>query len=132
MTLIHYPTPERIIEYNLLALAVLKAKKADRPAVLSKPKLFGIVDACKDKEGDIYDKAVVLLQGIVKQHPFASGNRRTAVIVVKDFLLENGEKLAVKDDPTQARVLLGIREDFYTTEETKDWLKHGRIREFKR
>ena len=130
--IIHYPTVERIIEYNLLALAVLKAKKADKAAVLNKPRLFEIIDACKEQEGDIFDKAVVLLQGIVKQHPFASGNRRTAVIVAKDFLVTNGEKLAVKDDPEQARVLLGIREDFYTQEEIKEWLKHGSIREFKR
>ena len=86
--------------------------------MLSKPKIFDVIDACKEKDGDIYDKAVVLLTGIIKGHPFASGNRRTAFIVAKDFLLNNGEKFGVKDDPSQARVLLGIREDFYMSETT--------------
>jgi len=39
---IYYPTPSLLTEYNLLALAVLKVKKADKAAVLSKPKLFDI------------------------------------------------------------------------------------------
>jgi len=67
---INYPTPERIIEYNLLALAVLKVKKADKPAVLSKSKLFDVIDGCKEKDGDVYDKAVVLLTGIIKKSSF--------------------------------------------------------------
>jgi len=42
-----YPSPERIIAYNLFAISVLKAKKADKAAVLSKPKIEQIIEQCK-------------------------------------------------------------------------------------
>ncbi|MEK6867859.1 MAG: hypothetical protein AABX98_03495, partial [Nanoarchaeota archaeon] len=70
--------------------------------------------------------------GLVQKHPFASGNRRTALIVTKYFLLENNQKFFVEDQPKQARVMQGIRENYYSHEEVKEWLKNGKIREFKR
>lgn len=32
----------------------------------------------------------------------------------------------------QARVMIGIRENYYADQELKEWLKHGNIREFRR
>ena len=69
---------------------------------------------------------------MIQKHPFASGNRRTAFIAVKDFLLKNNELLGIKDNPEQARIMIGIRENFYKDEELKEWLKHGKIRKFER
>jgi len=115
-----------------LALEFIKVKKADQPKVLSHVRIMEVVKACQDKEGDIYDKAVVLLKGLVQKHPFASGNRRTAFIAVKDFVLSNNSKFDIKDDPSYARVMQGVREDYYSDEELKEWIKNGKIREFKR
>ena len=129
---VKYPAVERIIEYNVLALTLIKVKKADRPAVLSSGRLDLIIKNCKELEGDLYDKAVCLLKGIIQLHPFASGNRRTAFIVTKEFLKENGGKFNIEDDPQQAKVMLGIRENYYTYEEIKEWIKHGKIKAFKR
>jgi death-on-curing family protein len=127
-----YLTVERIIEYNILAIKIIQVKKSDKAEVLSRSRLMEIVKGCKEENGDIYDKAVFLLKGVVKKHPFASGNRRTALIAVKDFLLLNEETLGVKDDPDQARVLVGVRENFYKDEELKEWLKNGKIKKFER
>jgi len=127
-----YPTVEKVIEYNVLALKLIKVKRADQPKILSHQKIVGIIEETKDSEGDIYDKAVVLLKGLIQKHPFASGNRRTAFIVTKEFLLKNNAAFKVKDDPAHARVMQGIREDYYTQEEIKEWIKHDKIREFKR
>lgn len=132
MSKIIYPTPEKIIEYNLLVLSVIKVKKSDKADVLSYQRILNCVEGCKNAEGDVYDKAVYLMKCLIQQHPFASGNRRTAFIVTKDFLLKNKAKFKVKDDPKYARVMLGIRENFYKDEEIKEWLKTGDIREFKR
>ncbi len=132
MKLIAYPTPERIMEYNLLALSLVKAKKADKSEVLSYKKLADATEECKTHEGDIYDKAVFLLKRLIQGHPFAIGNRRTAFIVAKDFLLSNGGNFAIHDNPEQARVMLGIRETYYTDAEIKGWIKNGEIRQFKR
>ncbi len=129
---IQYPAEDKIIEYNVLALTIIKVKKADRPAVLSIERLSLIIKNCKELEGDAYDKAVCLLKGIIQLHPFASGNRRTAFIVTKEFLKENGSKFNIEDEPKQAKVMLGIRENYYTDEEIKEWIKHGKINPFKR
>ena len=129
---IKYPTPERIIEYNILALELIKVKKADQPKVLSLPRIKEILEACENNPGDIYDKAVILLKGLVQKHPFASGNRRTAFIAVKDFMGRNKSRLLIEDEPHCARVMLGVREGYYTDQEIKGWIKHGKIREFKR
>jgi len=113
-------------------LTVIKVKKADSPKVLSLLKISKVVDGCKDLKGDIYDKAVVLMKGIVCGHAFDSGNRRTAFIVTKYFLVMNDKKLGIKDDPKNARTMLGIREGYYSDEEVKRWLKNGKVKEFKR
>ena len=130
--MIKYPSVEKIIEYNLLALTVIKIKKADRSEVLSRGKLDYTVARCKELEGDLYDKAVYLFKTLIQLHPFASGNRRTAFIVTKGFLTENGGNFNIEDNPIQAQVMLGIRENYYLDEELKEWIKNGKIKDFKR
>lgn len=132
MSEITYPSSEKIIEYNLLVLKLIRVKKADEAKVLSKTKIMEVLDECEETEGDVYDKAVCLLRGLIQKHPFASGNRRTAFIVVKEFLLANHANFHVKDDPHYAKVMQGIRENFYEDKEIKEWIKNGKIREFKR
>ena len=127
-----YLAPEKIIEYNFLALTLIEAKKADKAQVLSKSKLIDITEGCKKVEGSIYDKAAYLLKQLIQQHPFASGNRRTAFIAVKEFVMSNKCKFNIKDDPKQAKVMTGIREGFYTHEEIKGWIKNGKIKPFTR
>lgn len=127
-----YPTPERITEYNLFVLTVIDAKKGDKAEVLSHRKIVDIVEGCKNLEGDIYDKAVFLMKSLIQKHPFASGNRRTAFIATKDFLTDNHAKFNIMNDPLNARVMIGIRESYYTDFEIKEWIINGAIREFRR
>ena len=127
-----YPTPERIIEYNILALDIIKIKRADKPKVLSYQKISEAINNCTEADDNIYVKAAVLLKELVQKHPFASGNRRTAFVTVKDFLLMNNSKFRIKDEPAYAKVMTGIREGFYSNEEIKEWLKNGKIKEFRR
>ena len=95
-------------------------------------KLKGLIEDCKNKEGDIYDKAVTLLKGLIQKHAFASGNRRTAFVVTKEFLLNNQAKFRIKNDPKYAKVMLGIREHYYSEDEIKEWIRNGEIKEFRR
>ncbi|MBI4739846.1 type II toxin-antitoxin system death-on-curing family toxin [Candidatus Woesearchaeota archaeon] len=132
MTDIIYPTPERIVEYNVLVLEIVKVKKADNPKVLSTSKLREAIAECEDNPGDVYDKAAVLMKGLVQKHPFASGNRRTAFVATKEFILKNNAKFAISDDPDSAKVMQGLRENYYSHEELKEWIQHGKIRGFKR
>src|SRR3989344_9197023 len=128
----YYPTIERVQEINLLVLSLVMVKKADEPKLLSASKLHEVISQCEELEGDVYDKAVILLKGIIQKHPFASGNRRTSFAVTKEFVLKNGEGFKIKYDREEAREMQGIRENYYTNEELKEWIKNGKIKSFKR
>jgi len=51
---------------------------------------------------------------------------------MKYFLLINNAKTKISDDPSNSRIMLGIREGYYSNEEIKEWIKNGKVREFKR
>ncbi len=132
MKIIVYPSIEKIIEYNVMVLHLIKVKKADTPKVLNRQGISKVIKECRKTKGDIYDKATALLKGLTQKHPFASGNRRTAFVVTKEFILQNSKKFKILDSPKYARVMIGIREGYYSDKEIKEWIKNGKIREFKR
>ena len=132
MIKITYPSVDDIIEFNALMLSIIRVKKADQHKVLSEGKIADCIEEAEDCEGDLYDKAAVLMFMLVKNHPFASGNRRTAFVTAKEFILKNKGKFKIPDDPLYARVMIGIRERYYSTEEIKEWIKNGKIRKFER
>ena len=129
---IKYLTAQDMIELNVLALDLIKTKKADKSEVLSYQKIREVADGCEQLEGDIYDKAAHLLKKLIKQHAFASGNRRTAFIAAKHFLLLNNTEFNITDEPEYAKIMTGIRENYYSDDEIKQWIKNGQIKEFKR
>lgn len=132
MTDLIYPTEDKIIEFNVLVLNIIKVKKADTAKVINHFNISKAIEDCKHYEGDLYDKGTVLMKKIVNGHPFASGNRRTAFITTKYFIKENKGKFKIKDDPDYAKVMVGIRENYYLHDEIKNWIKNGKIRLFKR
>jgi len=127
-----YPTPERVIELNALAICVIAAKKADTHEVLSRQKIVGVLDECEDSDADGYGKAAILMEGLIRAHAFASANRRTAFLAAKEFLEKNGKTMQIPDSEQQARVMTGIREGYYGTDEVARWMEHGIIRKFER
>jgi death on curing protein len=124
-----YLSSEELVKVNELVLQEIKVRKADRPRVLSKAKLDRILESVRETEGDVHDKAAALLVGLIRGHPFASGNRRTAFVATRLFLEQNGGKMKVEHDP---KILQGIREEFYTTPEIKSWLKGDAVKGFAR
>ncbi|MGN7764266.1 type II toxin-antitoxin system death-on-curing family toxin [Paenibacillus sp. 22594] len=48
---------------------------------------------------DIFDKSAALLESVVKNHCFYNGNKRTAYLVTKSFLILNGYYLRMKREP---------------------------------
>jgi death-on-curing family protein len=129
---IKYISKEKLIELNILVLNQIKVKKADKAEVLSYSKIDEIINLSKNKKGDLYDKAIVLLKHIIKSHAFASGNRRTAFVTTKYFITENKGKFRIKNIPENANVMQGIREDFYSDNEIKEWILNGEIKRFER
>jgi len=126
------PKIQEIIDLNKKIIEKIKVKKADQAKVLSIDKLQNVTNECKKIKGDVYDKAVCLIKGISKNHPFASGNRRTAFAISKKIIEDENKKFNVENSGKQAKTLQGIREDFYDDKEIKEWFKTGKIRKFKR
>jgi death-on-curing family protein len=129
MARIIYPSADELVETNERMLMQIQAKRADHHGVLSRKKLEDAIEKTRSEEGDLYDKAAVLLTKLVRGHAFASGVRRTAYAATISFLRINGERPRVSHDP---KILTGVRERFYTKDEVKSWLKGDAIRPFSR
>ena len=129
---ISYPEIDEIIEFNLLVLGLFRVKKADQHQVLSRQKIASVLKECRESHGDVYTKAAALMRGLSSAHAFASGNRRTAFVATKDFVLRNGHGFAIPDDPDYAEVMRGIREGKYSDAEIREWISNGKIRKHER
>jgi death-on-curing protein len=68
-------------DHSLLDSAVHRAQQS----------VFG-----EDANPSLFDKASALLESLVKNHCFHNGNKRTAYLVVKTFLLLNGFQLRME------------------------------------
>jgi len=71
------------------------------PGVINKSNLASIVERPniiidnKEMYPDVYSKAASLLEGIIRWHPFADGNKRTALLVMIYFLKLEGYGMAL-------------------------------------
>lgn len=128
------PNYDSIVSLNKIALVLYPDKKSDQHEVLNEKKIRRIVNDMTKSEGDIYDRMIVLLRGLTTQHPFASGNRRTALFSSIHFLKANGIDVFIKNNPHNSVVLLALRNvpDYYSDEELKTWFQTGKIREYVR
>jgi len=72
-----YPTLEEVIEANRLLLQRIRVRKADRHGVLmgkvGREKIRKAIEDLESLNGDIYEKAAVLLIGIVRGHLSRAG-----------------------------------------------------------
>ncbi len=127
--MVTYLTREEVIAINKETLNNIKVKKADSFKVLSVLKINKVLESAETAPGDVYDKAVMLLKGLVQEHPFASGNRRTAILSTIRFPRMNSLEPKIKE---KAKILQGIRENYYSGAEIKKWLQGGEVRDFKR
>ncbi len=115
-----FPTVRQIVEINRRILEEIRVDKRDRHVVWSEEAIHDALSESRRAQGDIYDKAAVLVMELVKRHPFKSGNRRTAVAAASYFLSENGHPPVTGGDP---KILAGIRLGIYNRAQVKAWLK---------
>lgn len=128
---IKYPTEDQVIETNRVILDEIKVSPSEKHNLLSRDDISKAISKARDFKDNIWGKAAVLLQELIREHAFLNGNRRTAFAVTKVFLEENGKSLKIARRPDE-RTLIGIRIRFYTIDEIKEWLKGNAIREYHR
>jgi death-on-curing protein len=71
---------------------------------------------------DLAALAAAYAFGIARDHPFVDGNKRTALIAARTFLLLNGVNLKASQDE-KILIFLQLAEGLLTQEELADWIR---------
>jgi death-on-curing protein len=75
----------------------------------------------------IFQLASTLCIGISKNHPFADGNKRTALLVTRVFLYLNGYAFEPKEDE-EVLTWVAVADDSISENELVAWLKQNSAR----
>lgn len=92
----------------------------DRPlleSALARPR-----QAAAYENADVVRQAATLCYGLIKNHPWLGGNKRTATAIVNEFLKRNGFVLAASIAETVALVL-AVEADQWDVDEIESWLR---------
>ena len=74
----------------------------------------------------IYDKAAQLCYGIVKNHPFTDGNKRTALHSMYVYLIINGFDITASQQEVE-NLIINVAAGNMTNIELAQWLKDNTI-----
>lgn len=86
-------------------------------AALSRPRQLADYE-----QPDVFDLAACYLRGIVRNHGFADGNKRTAWVVARVFLADHGVRL-VFDKAAAVRTVESAAAGEMTQSELADWFR---------
>jgi death on curing protein len=78
------------------------------------------------EKADIIRQAATLCYGLIKNHPWIGGNKRTATAIVREFLKRNRIKLV---SPTSdiVEMVLAVESDRWEVDEIETWLRQHAI-----
>lgn len=71
---------------------------------------------------DLAALAATYAYGIARNHPFADGNKRTALVAARTFLLLNGVNLEANQDEKYL-TFLQLAQGTFTEEQLADWIR---------
>jgi death-on-curing protein len=78
--------------------------------------------AYSEASPDLASLAAAYAYGIARNHPFVDGNKRTALVAARTFLILNGVDLnATQDD--KVLTFLNLAEGAISEEELADWIR---------
>lgn len=78
--------------------------------------------AAKYVEADLEAQAATLLYGLIKNHPWVGGNKRTATALTDMFLQRNGlEIIAAVDEVVE--LVLAVEADKWLLPEIENWMR---------
>lgn len=76
----------------------------------------------EDLYPDLFAQAAILFYLLIKNHPFADGNKRTAVLVLIEFLERNGCTLTASNEELYD-FTIAVATSKLGKEETTTWIK---------
>lgn len=74
------------------------------------------------ENADLIRQAATLYFGLIKNHPWLGGNKRTATVLVDEFLYLNGFEIKVTIQET-IKLVLAIESDEFKVDEIESWLR---------
>jgi death on curing protein len=74
------------------------------------------------ENADIIRQAATLYFGLIKNHPWLGGNKRTATVLVDAFLILNGFEIQSDLNET-IKLVLAIESDEFKVDEIENWLR---------
>lgn len=78
--------------------------------------------AANYENADIIRQAATLLFGLVKNHPWNGGNKRTSTALTDSFLYRNGYDLVSTIDEN-IELVLAVESDKWKVDEIENWLR---------
>jgi death-on-curing protein len=115
-------------EALLLHILLMRQEGETRYGVFERPLVeFALArprQAAAYANADLIAQAATLCYGLIKNHPWMGGNKRTATVLVEYFLYRNGiELLASEKDGI--KMALAVEADEWKVEEIEMWLREN-------
>ena len=73
-------------------------------------------------EADVYEQAATLCYGLIKNHPWVGGNKRTATYLTESFLRRNGLTIRATLDE-MLELVLAIEANAWEQAQIVDWMR---------
>lgn len=118
-----YLTTEEAITLHILLMREWEEvrfgvdKKDLLESALNRPK-----QSANFENADIFTQSATLCFGLIKNHPWLGGNKRTATFLMETFLEMNGFELICEDSEI-VEMVLAVESDLWKTVEIENWLK---------
>lgn len=81
----------------------------------------------RPQQAAVYENASLIRQaatlcfGLIKNHPFVGGNKRTATAIMDEFLFRNGFEVTVTQEEI-VEMVLAVEADKWKVDELENWL----------
>ncbi|MCG3162212.1 MAG: hypothetical protein JMDDDDMK_03452 [Acidobacteria bacterium] len=116
--LVHFATMDRCgeIRYGVFERSLIES-------ALARPRHAAVYE-----NADIFRQAATLCFGLIKNHPWIGGNKRTATAIAESFLAINGWRLSYSDQEI-IELSLAIESDRFGVDEIEAWYRQRATKE---
>jgi death on curing protein len=117
---ISYPEAVRVHIELMRGLGEIRYGVADR--TLIKSALARAQQAAAYENADVIRQAATMCYGLIKNHPWVGGNKRTATALMRIFLRRNRFRLTSTTDEN-IEMSLAVEADQWKVDELEEWLR---------
>lgn len=114
--------PEAVAIHCLAMIRFGEVRYGVAEDALVKSALARSRQAATYENADLIRQAATLCFGLIKNHPWYGGNKRTATLIMREFLRLNGVKFIDRKPETVAMVL-AVESDRWKVAEIEVWLR---------